>query len=190
MSQDLVGGPRGPLPDVDRAEPVRAVIAIGANLGDRQAAFDRAIERIGRLPLTTGLGESPRIETVALTLDGLDDEAPPYLNGVVIVATRLAPGTLLSHLHRIERDLGRHRGADVPRWSDRTIDLDLIVYGAQIIDDERLTLPHPRAAERDFVLQPWLALDPDAVLPGVGRVSDLLAAVRPAALPQETGEAS
>jgi 2-amino-4-hydroxy-6-hydroxymethyldihydropteridine diphosphokinase len=82
---------------------------------------------------------------------------------------------LLSLLHRIEVAHGRERRE---RWGDRTLDLDLIAYGDVISDTPELTLPHPRAAERDFVLGPWLAVDPDAVLPGRGRVADLLEDLR------------
>jgi len=82
---------------------------------------------------------------------------------------------LLAYLHAIEARHGRERRE---RWGDRTLDLDLIAYGDVTSADPRLTLPHPRAAERDFVLAPWLAVDPDAVLPGAGRVDELLARLR------------
>ena len=86
---------------------------------------------------------------------------------------------LLGYLHAIEARHGRPaRTADQPRWQDRTLDLDLIAYGDVRSAEPALTLPHPRAAERDFVLAPWLTVDPDAVLPGVGRVDDLLARLR------------
>ena len=92
--------------------------------------------------------------------------------------TRLAPSVLLDYLHAIEERHGRERrAAGGPRWQDRTLDLDLIVYGEVVSDGAALTLPHPRAAERDFVLAPWLQLDGDAVLPGRGRVADLLRAL-------------
>ena len=97
---------------------------------------------------------------------------PRYLNAVALLQTRLAPATLLDQLHRIESDHGRVRRE---RWGDRTLDLDLIAYGDERIDDERLTVPHPRAHERAFVLRPWLDVDPDAIIPGRGRVDALLA---------------
>ena len=90
---------------------------------------------------------------------------------VAIVTTRLAPTVLLSYLHTIEDRHGRVRRE---RWGDRTLDLDLIAYGDVVCDTPTLTLPHPRAAERDFVLAPWLSIDPDASLVGAGRVADLL----------------
>ena len=95
--------------------------------------------------------------------DGPDASAPAYLNGVALVTTRLAPSVLLGYLHAIEARHGRQRQE---RWGDRTLDLDLIAFGDVRSADPRLTLPHPRAVERDFVLAPWLSLDPDAELPG------------------------
>jgi len=111
-------------------------------------------------------------ETVALRLDGPDPDAPGYVNAVALVTTRLAPEILLGMLHAIEDENGRVRGE---RWGDRTLDLDLIAYGDVVSDDPRIQLPHPRAAERLFVLEPWLDLDPDAALVGRGRVADLAA---------------
>ncbi len=149
-----------------------AVVALGANLGDRAATLADALEDLARLPLTTAVTASEPIESVALTVDGPDASAPAYLNGVALVTTRLAPSVLLDYLHAIEARHGRERRV---HWGDRTLDLDLIAYGDVRSTDPALTLPHPRAAERDFVLRPWLAVDPDAVLPGVGRVDELLA---------------
>ena len=83
-----------------------------------------------------------------------------------------APRTLLAAVNRIEADHGRER---VEHWGDRTLDIDIITFGDLVSDDPALTLPHPRAAERDFVLVPWLQLAPDALLPGRGRVDQLLA---------------
>lgn len=152
-----------------------AVVALGANLGERAATLDEAIREIARLPLVDAVTVSPAIESVAVTLDGPDAAAPAYLNAVALVTTRLAPSVLLSLLHRIEAAHGRERRE---RWGDRTLDLDLIAFGDVQSRSATLTLPHPRAAERDFVLGPWLAVDPDAVLPGAGRVDELLARLR------------
>lgn len=165
--------PLGDPPRVHRKKPVDVVIALGANLGDTIAALDEATERIERLPLTSDVRRSNIIESVALTLDGPDPERPTYANAVVMAKTRLSARMLLDFLHAIEHDLGRER---TERWGDRTIDLDLITYGDEVSDDESLTLPHPRAHERDFVLLPWLELDPEAALPGFGAVADLPAA--------------
>ena len=174
MSRNLTIPPPAPAPRQGRPDAV-AVIAFGANLGDRQATIQHAAERIGRLPLVSEVRLSPLFETVAVRLDGPDPDAPGYVNAVALVTTRLAPEILLGMLHAIEDENGRERHE---RWGDRTLDLDLIAYGDVTSDDERLQLPHPRAAERLFVLEPWLALDPDAELPGRGRVSDLASRLR------------
>jgi 2-amino-4-hydroxy-6-hydroxymethyldihydropteridine diphosphokinase len=155
--------------------PVTAVVALGSNLGDRGAILESAVREIARLPLVDAVTLSPVIESVAVTVDGPDESAPAYLNAVALVTTRLAPSVLLSMLHGIETSAGRERRV---RWGDRTLDLDLIAYGDVVSGDPALVLPHPRAAERDFVLGPWLEADPDAVLIGRGRVADLLAALR------------
>lgn len=152
----------------------RAVIALGANLGDRAATIREAIADLGRLPLTDLVAAADPVESVAITLGGPDADAPRYLNAVALVDTRLAPSVLLGYLHAIEARHGRERRE---RWGSRTLDLDLIAYGDVRSDDPALVLPHPRAAERDFVLDPWLSIDPEAVLPGVGRVADLRAAL-------------
>lgn len=151
-----------------------AVIALGANLGDRDATLSDAVVAIADLPGVELTGVSALIETAALKPDGVDHEAPAYLNGVVTVLTSLAPHALLDALNAIENAHGRERAE---RWGDRTLDLDLISYAELQQSDERLTLPHPRAAERDFVLVPWLELDPDASLPGIGRIDALLLAL-------------
>jgi 2-amino-4-hydroxy-6-hydroxymethyldihydropteridine diphosphokinase len=152
-----------------------AVVALGSNLGDRGEALERAAERLRRLPLVEQVRMSAPIETVAVHLDGPDPDAPRYLNAVALVTTRLAPEVLLGMLHAVEEEQGRVRRE---RWGDRTLDLDLIAYGTFASDEPHLQVPHPRAAERLFVLEPWLSLDRDAVLPGSGRVADLVAALR------------
>ena len=176
MSRNLANPPSLPGPRPGRAEAV-AVVAFGANLGDREATIRAAADRIARLPLVSDVRLSPLFETVALRLDGPDHEAPGYVNAVALMTTRLAPSILLGMLHAVEDEHGRERHE---RWGDRTLDLDLIAYGDESADDERLQLPHPRAAERLFVLEPWLALDPDAELPGRGRVADLVTSLRAA----------
>ncbi len=158
-----------------RHAPVEAVVALGANLGDREATMAAAVEELGRLPLVDAVRASAPIESVAVTLEGPDAGAPAYLNAVAILTTRLAPSVLLGYLHAIEERHGRERRV---RWGDRTLDLDLIAYADVVSDGPALLLPHPRAAERDFVLAPWLELDPDATLPGVGRVDAALARLR------------
>lgn len=173
MNRRLAQGYSDERPERDPAETV-AVVALGANLGDRAATIEAALHDLARLPLTTAVTAAEPIETVAVTLAGPDADAPAYLNTVALLTTRLAPTVLLSYLHAIEARHGRPaRTPAEPRWLDRTIDLDLIAYGDVRSDDPALTLPHPRAAERDFVLTPWLTVDPDAVLPGVGTVAEL-----------------
>ncbi len=178
MSRDLTQGLSSALPP-RRTAPTAVVVALGSNLGDRGDTIASAVAALARLPLTEVTAVADTIESVALTPSGPDPSAPPYLNSVVLLSTRLAPTVLLDFLHAIEENHGRPRRRDgEPRWQDRTLDLDLIAYGDVRSDAPSLTLPHPRAAERDFVLAPWLSVDPDAVLPGRGEVGALLRALR------------
>ncbi|MGW8482162.1 2-amino-4-hydroxy-6-hydroxymethyldihydropteridine diphosphokinase [Microbacterium sp. NPDC055903] len=169
------------MPPIPSPEPrprrgeTTAVVALGSNLGDRHETVRGAAERIARLPLVDEVVLSALHETVALRLDGPDPEAPAYVNAVALVRTRLAPRVLLGMLHAIEEENGRERAE---RWGDRTLDLDLIAYGEERSADPEMLLPHPRAAERLFVLEPWLEVDPQAELPDAGRVADLVAALR------------
>ena len=174
MSRRLAQGITGVEPK-EHSAPVEAVVALGANLGDREATMAAAIAELRRLPLVDRVRASDAVESIAVKPEGPDASAPTYLNAVALVTTRLAPTVLLAYLHAIE---GRHGRERRERWGDRTLDLDLIAYGDVRSDDAALLLPHPRAAERDFVLVPWLSVDPDAVLPGAGRVDDLLARLR------------
>lgn len=164
-----------------------AVVAFGSNLGDREATVRAAIDDLAATPGVRVDAVSPYLETAALRLDGVDEDAPRYLNGVVLISTALDPHALLDELNRIEDAHGRVR---TERWGDRTLDLDLIAMGGRHIADDRLVLPHPRAAEREFVLAPWLAVDPDAELPGAGRVDALLARLRDGHGGEATGGAS
>ena len=153
-----------------------AVISMGANLGDRQATLLAAARELAETDGVELTAISPVIETAALRPTGVDHDAPSYLNAVALVRTTLTPDALLDVLNRIEAAHGRVR-AD--RWGDRTLDLDIVDFAGLTISTDRLTLPHPRVFERDFVLKPWLAVDPDAVLPGHGRVADLVAGLDP-----------
>jgi len=148
----------------------RAVIAFGANLGDREATIASATHALADHERVTLVAVSPVYETRAIKDAGVDPEAPGYLNGVIAIDTTLEPHELLDLLQAIEADHGRVRDE---HWGDRTIDLDLIDFGGRVIADERLELPHPRAWQRAFVLQPWLDIDPDAVLAGHGSVAEL-----------------
>lgn len=156
------------------AQIVPVLFAFGANLGDRGETIRAAQRALAALPGIAGFRASPLRETIALTTAGPDPDAPRYLNGVAMAETSLDPHALLDAMQEIEAEHGRVR--DV-RWGDRTLDIDLVLYGGRVIRDERLTVPHPRAHERDFVLSPWLDLDPGAVLMGRGRVADLLARI-------------
>ncbi|HEV7622543.1 MAG TPA: 2-amino-4-hydroxy-6-hydroxymethyldihydropteridine diphosphokinase [Amnibacterium sp.] len=150
----------------------RVVIALGGNLGDPAAILDAAVSALGRLPGLTLTAASAPLESVALTVAGPDPDKPRYVNRVAVGEATLEPRALLAALLGIERVFGRQR---LEHWGDRTLDLDLIAYGDLRIDEPGLTVPHPRAHERDFVLAPWLEVEPDAVLPGRGSVRELLA---------------
>lgn len=146
-----------------------AVLAIGANLGPRADLVRRAIDLLDRAPgirvtARSGLWESP-----AWKPDGAAD-APDYVNAVAVVRTVLEPLDLLDAVHAIEDALGRVR---VERFGDRTMDVDVVAYDGVVSDDPVLTLPHPRAHERQFVLQPWLEVQPHAALPGHGGIAEL-----------------
>ncbi len=153
----------------------RAVLSLGANLGDRRATLAEAVALLARHLSVEAV--SPVYETAPV---GVDPQ-PDFLNLVVLATTSLAPADLVALGLSVERALGRVPG---PRGTPRPLDVDVIAYDDLVSDDPEATIPHPRAHERAFVLQPWLDVDPDAVLPGHGRVADLLAAavgeVRPA----------
>lgn len=148
----------------------RAVIAFGANLGDRESTIDSAVRALAETPGVELVAVSPIYETPAIKDTGVDRDAPGYLNGVVLVETALEAHALLDVLQALEAQHGRVRAE---HWGDRTLDLDLIDFGGTAFADERLELPHPRAWQRAFVLQPWLDVEPDAVLPGRGPVAEL-----------------
>lgn len=148
----------------------RAVIAFGANLGDREATISSATHALADSAGVTLVAVSPVYETPAIKDAGVDRDAPGYLNGVIAIDTTLEPHDLLEVLQAIEAEHGRVRDE---HWGDRTLDLDLIDFGGRVIADERLELPHPRAWQRAFVLQPWLDIDPDAQLAGRGPVAEL-----------------
>ncbi len=146
-----------------------AVLSIGANLGDRAAQVAQAIDLLDRAPGTRVVARSSLWESPAWKPDGAGG-APDYLNAVAVVRTVLEPLDLLDAVHAIEDALGRVR---VERYGDRTVDVDVVAFDGIASDDPRLTLPHPRAHERPFVLQPWLELQPDAELPGHGGIAEL-----------------
>jgi 2-amino-4-hydroxy-6-hydroxymethyldihydropteridine diphosphokinase len=149
-----------------------AVIAFGSNLGDRAHTIRAAAGDIDALPGTTLVVLSSLVESAAVKLQGIDLDAPEYLNAVALIETSLTPHELLAALNVIEAEHGRVRQE---RWGDRTLDLDIITYDILEFSDARLTIPHPRAAQRSFVLAPWLELDPGAALPGYGYADELVA---------------
>jgi 2-amino-4-hydroxy-6-hydroxymethyldihydropteridine diphosphokinase len=115
------------------------------------------------------------VESAAVTEAGIDETKPVFLNGVVQIQTTLKPKELLEEIRRIETEHGRVR---LERWGSRTLDIDIIVYGDVLKSGKELTIPHPRAFERPFVMVPWAMLDPDAVLPGHGSVREIAATMQ------------
>jgi len=159
----------------------RAVLSVGSNLGDRLGTLQGCVQAISGLPETDVLAISPVYETAPVG----GPAQPDYLNAVLIAGTGLAPLDLLAGTQRIEADFGRVRAEGAERFGPRTLDIDIISYDGQISDDPALTLPHPRAHERAFVLAPWHDLDPAASLPGRGPVAVLLAGLdRPGVRPR------
>jgi 2-amino-4-hydroxy-6-hydroxymethyldihydropteridine diphosphokinase len=142
----------------DTATP--AYIGIGANLGDAQDTVRRAIAMLGALPDTRLAAQSSLFCTEPIDAGGGD-----YINAVVCIETRLTPAALLQALQAIEQEFGRERPY---RNAPRTLDLDILLYGQQIISSESLTVPHPRMTGRAFVLIPLLQLDPFITIPGQG----------------------
>jgi 2-amino-4-hydroxy-6-hydroxymethyldihydropteridine diphosphokinase len=143
-----------------------AYIGLGSNLGDRAENLRRALERLKQLGSVRG---SAVRETDPV---GVLDQ-PKFLNAVAALDTEIAARELLSRLLEIERGLGRDRSTEA-RWGPRTIDLDLLLYGDEVIDEPGLTVPHPRLADRRFVLEPLCELNEDLTLPDGSRVRDLL----------------
>jgi len=147
-----------------------AYVALGANLGDREANLREALKRLGQSAQIQIEQTSNMLENAAV---GGPPDSPPFINMVAKIRTTLPPEELLDRLLEIEKQMGRKRRET---WGPRPIDLDLIIYGDQILTSEKLTLPHPRMHERRFVLQPLAELAPDLVHPVLKRtIRDLLA---------------
>ena len=144
---------------------MKAVIALGANIGDPKAQMDIAVAMLREATEVISVSEYFSTKPVS------DIEQPDYLNAVCIVESELPAIDLLSLLHGIEKALGRQR---LEKWGPRTIDLDLIQYGSLLSSADELKLPHPRAHERRFVLEPWVSIDPEAILLTHGKISELL----------------
>ncbi|MBI4171233.1 MAG: 2-amino-4-hydroxy-6-hydroxymethyldihydropteridine diphosphokinase [Actinobacteria bacterium] len=146
----------------------RAHVGLGANLGEREETLRRALELLAETAGTEVVAVSSFRETDPV---GYLDQ-PRFLNGAAALETSLSPRELLDALLAVERELGRTRGG--ARFGPRTVDLDLLLYGDAQLDEPGLTLPHPRLHERRFALEPLAELDPELVVPGRGRVVDLL----------------
>ncbi|MDQ3205991.1 MAG: 2-amino-4-hydroxy-6-hydroxymethyldihydropteridine diphosphokinase [Pseudomonadota bacterium] len=153
--------------------PTRACIGLGSNLGDAAGTLRAALLALRDVPQTRFVGESRLYRTPAW---GMTSQ-PDFVNGAALVDTDLDAQALLGALLAIERAAGRERGEASGRWGPRILDLDLLLYGDRVIDLPGLMVPHPRMHERAFVLVPLLELDPDAVIPGRGRVATLLEAM-------------
>jgi 2-amino-4-hydroxy-6-hydroxymethyldihydropteridine diphosphokinase len=147
-----------------------AVLALGSNLGERRDILQGGVDAIAGIEGVRLTGASPVYET--LPVGG--PPQPDYLNAVVLADVTIPSRDLLDRLHEVEAAFDRVR---LVRWGPRTLDIDIIAVAGEHSDDPDLTLPHPRAHERAFVLAPWHDADPDAVLPGYGPVADLLARV-------------
>jgi len=152
---------------------VVACIGLGANLGDAPATVRAAMQALARLPDCRLLAASRLYRTPAW---GNEDQ-PDFINAAVALETGLPAPTLLEHLLRTEQDFGRVRLPD-ERWGPRTLDLDLLLHGEQVIDLPQLKVPHPYLHERAFALLPLADVAPEAVIPGRGTVRGALAAMK------------
>jgi 2-amino-4-hydroxy-6-hydroxymethyldihydropteridine diphosphokinase len=148
-----------------RDRPV--ILALGSNLGERAEILQGGLDAIAGIGQLRVVAVSPLYETAPVG----GPPQPDYLNAVVLARTTRPSRDLLDRLHEIEAAFDRVR---MVRWGARTLDIDIIAYDDERGDDPELTLPHPRAHERAFVLAPWHDIDPDAVLPGRGPVAALL----------------
>jgi 2-amino-4-hydroxy-6-hydroxymethyldihydropteridine diphosphokinase len=148
----------------------RAYVGLGANLGPREVTLLRALDLLAAANGVEVVAVSQLRETEPV---GVVDQ-PPFLNGAVAIETSLTARELLDVLLETERALGRVRGE---RWGPRTVDLDLLVYGEETVDEPGLRVPHPRLVERRFALEPLAELDPALRIPGLGTVSGALAAL-------------
>ena len=157
---------------------VVAAIALGSNLGDREQHIAHALSAIARLPGTEVVAKGPVIRTqpVGHASQAAGELGDEYLNSCILARTTLPPRALLHSLHQIERDRDRDRARE-PRWSARTLDLDILLYADQIIDEPGLTIPHPRIHQRRFVLEPLAAIAPNMLVPNRATVAELLQAL-------------
>jgi 2-amino-4-hydroxy-6-hydroxymethyldihydropteridine diphosphokinase len=155
--------------DVTLSNPKRAVISLGSNLGNRLETLQGAVDALEDTPGLRVKAVSPVYETEPWGVD--PGTQATYFNAVVLIKTTLPPSSLLDRGHAIEEAFERVRDE---HWGPRTIDVDIVAYQDVVSDDPLLTLPHPRAHQRAFVLVPWNDVDPQAEFPGRGAVSALL----------------
>jgi len=147
---------------------MKVVIALGSNLGNREENIELSVAELNKIIDVTHLSTLYETDPVG------GPQQPDYLNAVLIGESELAPQELLKAALSIESELGRVREV---HWGARTIDIDLIVLGELLISSPELEIPHPRAHQRAFVLEPWLEIDPSAQIPGYGSVAQLLSAL-------------
>lgn len=145
---------------------MKVYIGLGSNLADPQAQVNLAIDALGLLPTTNVVQQSSLYMSPPM---GPPDQ-PDYINAVVEIETKLTAHTLLDQLQSIEQQQGRVRKR---HWGERTIDLDLLLYGDQIVDDERLQIPHPGIPVRAFVLYPLVEIAPELTIPDMGHIDQL-----------------
>ena len=156
--------------DATLHNPKRAVLSLGSNLGNRLETLQGAVDALEETPGLRVKQVSPVYETEPWGVP--EGSQPSYFNAVVVVKTTLPPSSLLERAHAIEEAFERTRDT---RWGPRTLDVDIVAYQGVVSDDPALTLPHPRAHERAFVLVPWHDVEPGAEVPGHGPVAELLA---------------
>ena len=144
---------------------MKAIVALGSNIGEPKENLDMA------LALLREATEVTKISSYYITKPVGYEDQPDFVNAVCIIETALPALDLLKMLNGIEKAMGRER---LIKWGPRIIDLDIIQYGSVLSSAEELTLPHPRAHERKFVLEPWHEIEPDAILLTHGKIADLL----------------
>jgi 2-amino-4-hydroxy-6-hydroxymethyldihydropteridine diphosphokinase len=171
---------RAVTPITHRSSPITAFIALGSNLENPVAQVQAGLRALAGLPQTRLTGASSLYRNPAV---GVRDQ-PDFVNAVASIETRLAPRALLEALLAIEREHGRVR--DIPN-APRTLDLDIALYGEEVIDEPGLTIPHPRMLERAFVLVPLAEIAPHAMVPGAGAAARLAARVDAAGLVRLSG---
>ncbi|MEO7477968.1 MAG: 2-amino-4-hydroxy-6-hydroxymethyldihydropteridine diphosphokinase [Lysobacteraceae bacterium] len=159
--------------DCSHEPAVRACIGLGGNLGDVAGTLEHALLALDALPATQLLRRSKLYRTPAWGMTA----QPDFINAAALLRTSLPADALLAELLRIEREAGRNRDAQSERWGPRALDLDLLLYGDAVIAQAGLSVPHPHLHQRAFVLVPLAEIAADALVPGRGRVDELLAAV-------------